>query len=324
MRMSESVRHLFGKVVLGDLANETYQGKTLGNLTPGSSAEHLQQLVNKWFLGMDHPELLDAAQHYDYASGQLFGTTLGAGQVRYGYQNIVDGGLLCAMATVAQWSPATIRNLFLDNGDGTFTVKLFQEDQPMYVTVDRYLPVDSSGKLVYAQVGAQAASPSTILWPALLEKAVAQAAVSGWLPQLNDNTANSYRSIHARAGNALWSGQALGILTGRGFTVGDQITRDTLPEMLALLQAKEFVTVSSNCPPNYGLLPNPAIARCRYYTILSYNPANGGTFKLQLSFGNATSYTDTDGRVVAGVVTLTTAQFLANMQFYSATTSFQG
>ena len=36
-------------------ANAKYLGQTLGNLVAGSTARHLENLVGKWFLGLDHP-----------------------------------------------------------------------------------------------------------------------------------------------------------------------------------------------------------------------------------------------------------------------------
>lgn len=223
--------------------------------------------------------------------------------------------------TVAQRDPGMLRNMFIDNGDGSFTVKLFKDNQPQYVTVDRYLPTDATGKLVFAQVGAAANNPGNILWPALLEKAIAQVAESGWLPENASNTINSYRSIDGgSSGNTLWTAEVLGLLTGRGFT-GGQITPDSLSDMLDAYNNNEFVTVTANHPfAVYGSLTLPTIATGRTYTILSYTTAKGGSFKLLAVTGSGTA-TDVAGHTVPGIITLTTAQFLANMQFYETTTS---
>ena len=57
VNMSGSVQSLTYKVVDGDPANAQFLGAPLGNLGVGSSATQLQDLVDKWFLGMDHPTI---------------------------------------------------------------------------------------------------------------------------------------------------------------------------------------------------------------------------------------------------------------------------
>lgn len=56
--------------------------------------------------------------------------------------------------------------------DGTYTVRLFDYQTPTYLTVDRWLPTDSSGKLAYSLSGTSIANNTIPLWPALLEKAL--------------------------------------------------------------------------------------------------------------------------------------------------------
>src|SRR5262249_9719200 len=56
-------------LVLGDSANDRYQGAALGNLQIGSSAAQLETLIDKWFLGTDHPSCGCA---YSLAAGSLF------------------------------------------------------------------------------------------------------------------------------------------------------------------------------------------------------------------------------------------------------------
>ncbi len=63
------VQQLSQDIVLGNAANSTYQGSALGNLATGSSAAQLEKLVDKWFLGSDHPAANSA---YQTASAPLF------------------------------------------------------------------------------------------------------------------------------------------------------------------------------------------------------------------------------------------------------------
>ena len=58
------VETLAGDVVNGNIANAHYQGQSLGNLAAGDPASKLTELVDKWFLGMDHPAAVDFSSEY--------------------------------------------------------------------------------------------------------------------------------------------------------------------------------------------------------------------------------------------------------------------
>ena len=158
------VQQLSQDIVLGNVANAQYQGQTLGNLAVGSSPTQLEELVDKWFLGTDHPA---AGSAYQLATGPLFGPTGPQ------YTDIHQGGLddcylMAGLAEVALKSPSTISNMFISNGDGTYTFRYYTDNQPYlqrgivnYVTIDSQLPTG------YADY-------SNELWVALAEKAYAQ------------------------------------------------------------------------------------------------------------------------------------------------------
>ncbi len=178
--MADSVRVLGLMVAAGDRANATFQGTSLGNLRAGSSGATLSRLAAKWFLGQDRPA---ASGTYRLANGSLFVNGPS-------YTDVVQGGVgdcyyLAALGETAQASPESIRQMFTDNGDGTFTVRFFRDGSARYVTVDRYLPA-SAGRPIYAGI------PGGELWVALAEKAYAQINESGWIG--HDGT-NSYRGI---------------------------------------------------------------------------------------------------------------------------------
>jgi Calpain family cysteine protease len=187
--MPDPVRGLTGEVVDGDRANATYQGTPLGNLQAGSSGAQLQKLVLKWFLGTDRP-VAGGGTTYKQASGTLFVNGPSVGDVRQG--NLSDCYFLAGLAELAQDRPAAIQQMFTDNGDGTVTVRFFNNGIAKYVTVDRMLPTDASGRLVYAGFGATASNPANELWVVLAEKAYAQLNQQGWTEQ--DGT-NSFAGI---------------------------------------------------------------------------------------------------------------------------------
>ena len=68
---------------------------------------------------------------------------------------------MAALAEIAYRSPATITSMFIVNGDGTYTVRFYNNGKADYVTVDSQLP---SG---YASIANE-------LWVGLAEKAWAQ------------------------------------------------------------------------------------------------------------------------------------------------------
>jgi hypothetical protein len=182
-------RFLLGRVVNGDRANGWYQGSTLGNLFAGASGIHLTKLVDKWFKGGDLPRLAtNANAMYGYVSGSLFVNNPTFDDIDQGDAN--DCYFLAALGEVAQHKPSLIQNMFVDNGDGTFTVRFFKGTAAFYVTVNRYLPIDNNNlRAFYAGWGGgQFDSMNNELWVALAEKAYAQLNESGWISQDGTNT----------------------------------------------------------------------------------------------------------------------------------------
>ncbi len=91
------------------------------------------------------------------------------------YTDVYQGGLgdcyyLSSLANVAKATPAAITSMFIVNGDGTYTVRLYANGKADYVTVNTQLPVDSSGRFVFASMGDLASNKSNVLWVALAEK----------------------------------------------------------------------------------------------------------------------------------------------------------
>ncbi|WP_143289364.1 C2 family cysteine protease, partial [Brunnivagina elsteri] len=202
LSISEPVRVLANKIINGDTANQKYQGNSLGNLSAGSSDIHMESLINKWFFGRDRPSTTET---YQQVSGSLFQNGISYQDIKQGKIN--DCFFLIGLATTAINSVKTIENMFIDNGDNTFTVKFWRNQVADYVTVDKYLPIDSFGNFVYASKGLNYNNSTNELWVALAEKAYAQLNESGGIYQ--DNT-NSYSGI----GNGGYIADALQHITG--------------------------------------------------------------------------------------------------------------
>jgi hypothetical protein len=236
--MPDYVRCLASSIVNSNPANARYQGSGLGDLRAGSSSTQLEQLIGKWFLGNDHPvaegkngELYS----YRFANGSLF-----VGGVSY--TDIVQGNVgdcyyLAALGSAAARSPSSIQNMFIDNGDGTYTVRFYNSGTAEYATVDRYLPVDGSGRLVFASTGKLVADNGNELWVALAEKAYAQMDEAGWIGQ--DGT-NRYQGISGG-----WSSTAINQITVKSTNVDASISSGDFSAFVNAIQAGRMVGINT-------------------------------------------------------------------------------
>ena len=162
---------LASDVVLGNAANQFYAGASLGNLQAGDSAAKLDKLVGKWFLGADHPAATINGMTFQYtaAAGSLFGASGPQySDVHQGY--VGDCYFVATLGEIALRNPGAIRNMFIVNGDGTYTVRFFNNGKADFVTVDSQLP-SYYGSFVFANMGQNIKSTSNVLWVALAEKA---------------------------------------------------------------------------------------------------------------------------------------------------------
>ncbi len=170
--MLDYVHVLLADVANGNAANAHYQGATLGNLAAGASSTVLTNLKNKWFLGLDRPTASYGT--YSLVTGNL------ANADGYTWDDMEQGAvgdcwLIASLGGIAYASRNSssnpIDNMLINNGDGTWTVRFYYEQNgvftPEYVTVDQFLPKTSKGKAAYA-------AWTNGLWIALIEKAYAQ------------------------------------------------------------------------------------------------------------------------------------------------------
>jgi hypothetical protein len=188
--MPDDVRDLASDVVGHNPANRSYKGMTLGNLKAGDSSAKLEKLVDKWFYGDDLPAI-DAHAQYEEITGSLFVDGPSFTDVRQG--DVGDCYLMCSLSEVAVQDPAAIENMFIDNDDGTFAVRFFEQGVARYVTVNEELPVDIEfGGAEYAGFGG--GSEPIELWVALAEKAYCQLNQEGWIER---NGHDSYQGINS-------------------------------------------------------------------------------------------------------------------------------
>jgi hypothetical protein len=256
LNMPSYVQVLAADVINGNAANATFQGKPLGNLAVGSSATQLNNLIGKWFLGADEPTLCNTSLVYRSAAGSLFPHTPSHTDEYQG--ELGDCYFISAMGTLADSNPAAIQNMFIDNGDGTFTVRFytgtygvsgygsdggisagFKDNQITadYVTVDRMLPTGATGTLAYADYGANYANTANSLWIPLAEKAYAQWNQTG---KAGRDGTNAFASIQGG-----WMATVDAQVLGHNAT--DYIMTSTKEQIaISALTAKKAVTIGTS------------------------------------------------------------------------------
>lgn len=296
--MQDYVYVLSDKIVNGNLAN-TNSG--IGNLEAGSSATQMEDLIGKWFLGSDRPDV--GGYTYQYASGSLF-------QDGISYQDVNQGAVgdcyfLASLAATAFGSSSTIENMFIDNGDSTYTVRFYNQDtaEADYVTVDSYLPTNGTGRFIYADSANSSSGyyddPSNELWVALAEKAYAQINESGWLGQ--DNT-NSYEGISGG-----YMAYALEHVTGSNASLANSLDFNSIVDAfnsgkLIGFCSKDETEVGS------GIVPLHA------YALTGYDSSTE-TFTLFNPWGIHSSY------FTPGLLELTWSEITANFLYWDSTTT---
>jgi hypothetical protein len=292
------VQVLSSDIVLGNAANAHYLGTTLGNLAVGSSATQLEDLVDKWFLGTDHPlGKADTGAIFSYSavSGQLFVNGPSYSDVRQGL--VSDCYFLSSLAETALRNPTAIMNMFIVNGDGTYTVSFYNGSRADYVTVDQQLPT-SGGKLVFDGKGAGASDPKNELWVALAEKAYVQMNESGWIrPAAWGGGQNVYTSISTGFGY-----MALGQITGQAT---DPLESPVGSSLAAAFAAGKSIVLTSTASPS------SAVIGSHVYAVLSVD-STAQTVTLFNPWGLNNSHD-------SGVITLTWPKIAANFTYFDQT-----
>jgi len=278
-QMPDHVRNLAGDVVTGNDANATYQGQSLGNLAAGSTDTRLNRLVDKWFLGTDLPILTDGSLQYRAASGNLFVGTPGLGDAKQGM--LGDCYFIASLASIAARNPTAVQNMFIDNGDNTFTVRFFGgsygafydssgqvstgfasgKGYADYVTINRQLPTYSTGSYAYSNYGFSSTSTNVPLWIALAEKAYAQWNQTG---NAGRDRTNRYASIEGG-----WMGDVNAQVLGYNSTM-NYFSSSSSSALVNALSSGRAVTLGTRSSTGIGDLVGG-----HAYTVSGYNSSTG-------------------------------------------------
>ena len=187
------VKAITYNVILGNSANATWWGgakqisdtEVLGNLVAGASQLHAERLIGKWFLGLDLPmplvggdtansEAASGVFSYGPSTGALFVNGITATDINQGIAGTCY--LMAALGAIAYNSPEYIQDSFIDNGNGTYGVRVYYNDQLTYTTVNTSLMVSNynPNKVVLARDYSSGGTLGGEMWVGLLEKAYAQ------------------------------------------------------------------------------------------------------------------------------------------------------
>ncbi|RBP11928.1 C1A family cysteine protease [Roseiarcus fermentans] len=193
----------FIQLVDGNPANAFWNGgataTALGNLAAGTSAADLGKLIGKWFLGSDMPDpALPADETPEATSYAAFTDTLygssGAPQVAdVGQGDLGDCELGAALIALAAQNPGRIESMFVDDGNGVYSVRFTIGGDEVWETVNDQLPVFSGyGRLAFQNADS---GDTQVFWADLAEKAYAQLAETGEIGLPAGKTQNAYASI---------------------------------------------------------------------------------------------------------------------------------
>ncbi|AFY83838.1 DUF4114 domain-containing protein [Oscillatoria acuminata] len=305
IQMADHARILSQKIAHGDITNQQYLGQSLGNLYEESSATHLQKLIDKHFFGKDLPGLTGDYAYgkandatYKFVQGELFQDGIDYTDVRQGY--LGDCYYLAALAGIAMQDSQKIEEMFIDNGDGTYTVRFFNNGTADYVTVNRLLPTLDSGQFIFASVGGTlqqswwSANPYYVqntynnvnneLWVALAEKAYAQINEAAWIGQ--DGT-NSYKGIEE--GRAQVASEHIAEVEGKYH----DFSHSSVAAAIAAFTAGSAVFFSSDKNQHGTLIGSDKLVGGHAYLLTSYDSVNK-TVTLFNPWNSGNSY-DKDG-----------------------------
>jgi Ca2+-binding RTX toxin-like protein len=186
--------------------------------------------------GQNMPDPDGGFNYLDYANDPLFAPA-GPSKNDIFQQGLGDCYFMATLSSIAKTDPDRIRQSVADLGDGTYAVRFFDGNAPVYVRVDGDLPTNGMGALAYANLGG-----GNSLWVAIMEKA--------WAYYRHNDS--NYKSTEDGEADEVYS--ALGASSGSVGTFGFQLMNR--PDLLwnyvsnELAAGKSVVASTPGGPPN--------------------------------------------------------------------------
>ena len=165
-----------------------------------------QPLLDKWFNGKDLPDTPGSSYPYVEVTGQLFVDGIKSSDPKQ--QALDDCYFISAIGAIAQNKPAEITEIIFEVDINLWVVRFYDNSgDKHFVTVNNQLPYypdnwnPNNKQSAFADWGNDPNNPNNELWPALLEKAYAQASPNSLIQRRENN----YESIEwGDSSRALW------------------------------------------------------------------------------------------------------------------------
>ncbi len=287
LNMPGYVQNLAAKVVYPSTNDATYLEHYYG--TTGVT---LQETVNQWFLGKVEPNAVNTCEGSAAVDPNNAYTNVGAtGYTLFGpngpsFTDVAQGSagdcwMLSSLAETAARDPQIIQKMFINNGNGTWTVRFYVNGAPDYVTVNDQLPV-ATAYPSYNGGYAFDAPQNGILWVALAEKAFAEENLSGGVAT-GQQGVDSYAALNG--GYPCWALAAITGLPSSEFNVTPGMTSQ---DIAAALQAGDLVCIGT--PGSSDIDSNLVSGHC--YAVVGYNPSSSMPFEVFNPWGLNTAQAD--------------------------------
>ncbi len=285
LNMPAYVADLASKVLEPSSADVAFVDWCYSNWTP---MPLMQKLVEQWFEGTALPTAVDSDEGSPAMDPANMWSAAGAtGHTLFGpngpsYTDVAQGSagdcwLLASLAETAARDPQAIENMFVSNGNGTWTVRFYVGSKTDYVTVNDQLPVASANPS-YNGGFAFDEPQNGVLWVALAEKAFVQENLSGQIDTAQPGVA-SYTAL-----NGNFPAVALAAITGQSTDEFNLTPGMSAQEIAAALQAGDLVCIGSDSSGiNSELVPD----HC--YAVIGYNPSSSMPFEVFNPWGVRTS-----------------------------------
>ncbi len=189
------------------------------------------------YRNLDDPDLTRNAVGYERVDGELWGMN-GPQLADVDQGALADCYFLAAVGSLVSRSPAEVRDMIRDNGDGTYSVRFWRSNEPVWITVDGSLPVDAAGNVEFAGVADSDGDGLVETWVAILEKAYAV-------------YRDTYGKDNGRSGYADVGGTGHSDTVFRALVGGDPqrltgLTEDEMVDTLSAVNDGHLVTVSTH------------------------------------------------------------------------------
>ena len=272
LNMPSYVATLASKVVNPTSADVSYLDAYYSNVPP---MPMLKALENQWFKGTVQPNAVDTVDGSPVDPNNTYTVPGATGYTLLGangpaFTDVAQGvagdcWFLASLAETAARDSDAIKNMFADNGDGTWTVRFFANGQADYVTVNDQLPLDT----VYGGF-ANDRPLNGVLWVALAEKAFAEENLSGQISTAEPGS-DSYAALSGG-----YPKVALAAITGVTTSEYNVTAGSTSQSIAAAMQQGELVCMIT--PENSNINPNLVGGHC--YAVVGYDPSSPVPFEV--------------------------------------------